>query len=102
MDVNITEGVGVGILYPKTNVMLFGGDRYDEFNVAGYGVSAKVGLNLTFWNHFFLQSDFKVGYINMGNIRISSNKSDKASQSFTFFETTIMFGYRFQLVKTDN
>ncbi len=102
MDVNITEGIGVGIIYPKTNVTLFGGERYDDFNVAGYGVSAKVGLNLTFWKHFFIQSDYKFGYINMNNIRISANKSDEASQSFTFFETTIMFGYRFQLVKTDN
>lgn len=102
MDVNITEGIGVGIIYPKTNVTLFGGERYDDFNVAGYGVSAKIGLNLTFWKHFFIQSDYKFGYINMDNIRISVNKSDEASQSFTFFETTIMFGYRFQLVKTDN
>jgi len=101
MDVNITEGIGAGIIYPKTNVTLFGGDRYDDFNVAGYGLSAKVGLNLTFWDKFFIQSDYKVGYINMNNIRISSNESDEASQSFTFFEATIMFGVRFQLAKTD-
>lgn len=102
MDVNLTEGIGGGILYPKTNATLFGGERYDDFDVSGYGLSAKVGLNLTFWNHFFIQSDYKVGYINMSDIKISESSADSASQDFTFFEATIMFGVRFQLVKTDN
>lgn len=99
LEVNITEGIGVGFLYPKTNARLFYGERYDDFNVAGVGVSAKVGLNLTFFKHFFLQSDFKLGYINMNDIRISANKEESASQHFTFFERTIMFGTRFQLNK---
>jgi hypothetical protein len=99
LEVNITEGIGVGFLYPKTNARLFYGERYDDFNVAGVGVSAKVGLNLTFFKYFFLQSDFKLGYINMNDIRISDNKDESASQHFTFFERTIMFGTRFQLNK---
>lgn len=99
MEVNLTEGIGGGIIYPKTNTMLMGSERYDEFNVAGYGLSAKVGLNLTFFDHLFLQSDYKVGYINMNNIRTTASESDSASQDFTFFEATIMIGYRFQLIK---
>ncbi len=101
MEVNLTEGIGGGIIFPKTNTTLMGSERYDEFNVAGYGLSAKVGLNLTFWNHFFIQSDYKVGYINMDNIRTTASKSDSASQDFTFFETTFMLGFRFQLIKQD-
>lgn len=101
MDVNLTEGIGGGIIFPKTNTTLMGSERYDEFNVAGYGLSAKVGLNLTFWNHFFIQSDYKVGYINMGDIRTTASKSDSASQDFTFFEATFMLGLRFQLIKQD-
>ena len=99
VEVNLTEGIGGGFLYPKTNTKLLGKERYDDFNVAGYGVSAKVGLNLTFFKYFFLQSDFKVGYINMDNIRTTSSKTDSASQKFTFFEKTIMIGTRFQLGK---
>lgn len=97
MDVNLTEGLGGGIIYPKTNATLFGGERYDDFNVAGYGLSAKVGINLTFWDHFFIQSDYKVGYIDMPNIKISTSETDSASQDFTFFEANITFGARFQL-----
>ena len=98
MDVNLTEGIGGGVLFPKTNTTLMGSERYDEFNVAGYGLSAKVGINLTFWNHFFIQSDYKVGYINMDNIRTTASSSDSASQDFTFFEATFVLGFRFQLV----
>ena len=85
IDINLTEGVGVGVLYPKTNTTLLGKERYDEFHVSGYGISAHVGLNITFFKHFFIQSNLKVGYINMGDIRTTASKTDSASQSFTFF-----------------
>ena len=48
-QVNITEGVGAGILYPKTNATLLGKERHDDFHVSGFGVSGKVGLNFTFF-----------------------------------------------------
>lgn len=99
MEVNLTEGIGGGIIYPKTNTTLMGSERYDEFNVAGYGLSAKVGLNLTFFDHLFFQSDFKVGYINMNNIRTTISESDSATQDFTFTEATFLIGYKFQLIK---
>jgi hypothetical protein len=96
-EVNLEEGLAVGLLYPKTNTTLLGKERYDEFHVSGYGVSAKVGLNLTFFRHFYLQTDFKLGYINMQDIRTTKSTSDKASQHFYFYETAYTFGYRFQL-----
>ncbi len=99
IDINLTEGIGAGILYPKTNTTLLGKERYDEFNVSGYGVSAHVGLNITFFKHFFIQSNFKVGYINMQDIRTTKDKKDSASQHFTFIENMYVFGARFNLTK---
>ena len=96
-QLSITEGFGAGFLYPRTNAKLFDQDRWDQFHVSGWGISAGVGLNLTFFKHFFLQSDLKYGYIKMPNIRTTSNPSDKASQSFTFFQKNIVFGARFNL-----
>ena len=98
-EVNLEEGLSVGLLYPRTNTTLLGKERYDEFHVSGYGLSAKVGLNLTFFKHFFLQTDFKVGYINMQDIRTTQSTSDKASQHFYFYETAYTFGYRFRIFK---
>ena len=94
---NVTEGIGGGLLYPRTNATLLGKERYDEFHISGWGISASVGLNITFLKHFFIQSDVKLGYINMPNIRTTNNAADSASQSFSFVENTIVFGGRFRI-----
>lgn len=96
-QISLTEGVGGGILYPKTNVMLMGQPRHDDYNVAGYGVSAKAGLNLTFFKYFFIQAELKGGYINMPNIKTTFDNSDSASQHFMFFQRVIAFGGIFKI-----
>lgn len=97
IQVNITEGVGTGIVYPKTNTTLLGKDRYDQFHVSGFGFSAKAGLNITFLKYFFVQGELKGGYINMNNVRTTADKADKASHDFWFGETVIVFGGIFRL-----
>ena len=96
-QLNVTEGIGSGILYPKTNTALLGKDRYDEFHLSGYGVSLNVGLNFTFFKHIYIQTDMRGGYINMGDIRTTSNSNDKASQSFFFLQRVISFGGIFRV-----
>lgn len=97
VQINITEGLGAGFLYPKTNTTLLGKERYDAFHVSGYGLSAKAGLNVTFFKHFFIQAELKGGYINMQDIRTTSSKADKASQEFWFFQQIIAFGGIFRI-----
>ncbi|MFK8060732.1 MAG: hypothetical protein AB8B78_11655 [Polaribacter sp.] len=96
LQINLTEGVGAGFLYPKTDITLLGTQRNDEFNIAGYGVSLGAGLNITFLKHFFIQTDLKGGYINMPNINIKANSSDRASQDFFFLQNNILIGGRFR------
>lgn len=96
-QLNITEGFGAGVLFPRTNSKLFNQKRWDEFHVSGWGISAGAGLNLTFFKYFFVQSDLKYGYIKMPNIRTTESTEDKASQSFTFFQKTIVFGAKFNI-----
>lgn len=96
-QINLTEGIGAGLLYPKTNAKLLGNTRHDDFHVSGYGVSAKVGLNFTFFKYFFIQTELKGGYINMNDIRTTSSSSDKASQEFFFFQRIIAFGGIFRI-----
>ena len=97
IQVNITEGIGGGFLYPKTNTTLLGKDRYDEFNIAGYGVSAKVGLNITFFKYFFIQTELKGGYIEMNNIRTTQDKADSAEQNFWFLQRILTVGGIFRI-----
>ncbi len=96
-QLNITEGLGAGILYPKTNTTLLQKDRYDEFHLAGYGISLNAGLNFTFFKHFFMQLDLRGGYINMPNIRTTSNTAESASQHFLYLQRVISFGGIFRI-----
>lgn len=97
VQVNFTEGIGAGFLYPKTNTTLLQKDRYDEFHLAGYGVSINAGINLTFFKHFYIETDLKGGYIDMPDIRTTSNAADSASQHFFYLQRIITIGGRFKV-----
>ena len=96
-QININEGIGFGLLYPKTNTTLLGKERYDEFHVSGYGTSIKAGINFTIFKYFTIEGVLKGGYINMSDIRTTKSTSDNASQEFFFGETIIAFGGIFRL-----
>lgn len=97
IQVNLTEGFGVGFLYPKTNTKLLGKERHDDFHISGYGTSLKAGLNITFFKHFYIQGELKGGYINMPDIRTTISTEDSASQDFFFFQKIIAFGGIFRI-----
>lgn len=96
-QINITEGFGAGILYPKTNTVLLLKEKYDEFHISGYGISLNAGINFTFFKHFFMQLDMRGGYIDMPNIRTTSNSAESASQEFFYLQRVISFGGIFRL-----
>ncbi len=96
-QINLTEGLAGGILYPKTNSKLLLKDRYDQFHLAGFGISAHAGINFTFFKHFFMQLDLKGGYINMPDIRTTASSSDSASQHFFYIQRVVSFGGVFRI-----
>ena len=79
LQINLTEGIGVGVLYPRTDTTLLEKERHDNFHLSGWGVSVGAGLNITFLKHFYIQTDYKIGYINMSDIKTSLNPLDSAS-----------------------
>lgn len=97
IQINVTEGIGTGIILPKTNTRLLGKERYDQFHVSGFGISAKAGLNVTIFKYFFIQTELKGGYIEMNNIRTTQFKTDKAEQNFWFLQSMISVGGIFKL-----
>ena len=96
LQVNLTEGLGFGALYPKTNTKLLNKERYDEFHIAGTGVNAKAGLHLTFFKYFLIIGELKGGYINMYDVRTTYDIADKAKHDFLFFETVLGIGGTFR------
>jgi hypothetical protein len=95
LEVNVTEGVGIGALLPKTNATFLSNKRNDAFHLAGYGASVKVGLNVTFFRHFFLAVNLKAGFIHMPDIRTTASNRDHASQKFGFLQDNALLGWRF-------
>lgn len=91
----LTEGVGIGCLLPKSNTKILTKIRYDRFHLAGYGASIKVGLNVVFFKHLSVGFNLKAGYINMPDIRTSFSPEDRGSQHFTFLQDNFLLGWRF-------
>ena len=95
IQINTLVGVGAGVLMPKSNVTLWNNVRHDDFHFAGYGFAAKAGLNITFFKHIVFRGEYKLGFINMPDIRTSPDPIDRASQHFAYSQLNFMVGYSF-------
>ena len=95
LQLDFLKGLSIGLLYPKTNTHLLSNDRYDEFHISGWGLAAEIGLNLQIYKHFFIQTEYKLGYIDMPDIRTTISETDRANQQFGYFQGNIVFGYKF-------
>ncbi|UOE40180.1 hypothetical protein MTP09_09660 [Chryseobacterium suipulveris] len=100
IDIVWGYGGGLGVMFPKSNVKLFGNERSDRFHVAGFGTDLRTSLNAVFWKHIMLRVEAKAGYINMFDIKTTlNNKPDKARQDFMFGQVMAGFGYTFNTKK---
>ena len=93
IQIDALVGFGFGALMPKSNVTLWNNERNDDFHFAGYGLDVKAGLNLTIFKFILLRGEYKVGFIDMPDVRTSPDPSDKASHHFTFSQLNFMFGF---------
>lgn len=97
---HVAYGAGAGVLYPKSNVKLFGNPRSDRFHVAGFGTDARTSLNMVAYKHVLLRVEGKVGYANMMDIKTTlNNKPDKAQQDFVYAQLNFGIGYTFRTKK---
>ncbi len=97
VKLNLVENFGLGLLVPRTDATLLNYKRHDKFHLAGYGTNLMLGANITLWDVFFIQSEFKGGFINLPWIRTTFDKADSAKQNFFFFQRNILFGFIFNL-----
>jgi len=96
-QVNITEGIGGGMLYPRTDATVIGMNRNNEFHFAGYGLSAKAGINLTFFKYFFITGELKGGYVDMYDVLTTNNGPDRATHHFTYLQRILAVGGTFRI-----
>ncbi len=91
--------IGAGMLIPDSDTDVLGQEpKHDmtagkkAYHLAGYSVSASLGLQFDFCKHFFLLGKLKAGYINMPDINTTVG-GGKASQHFNFVEPMVLIGY---------
>lgn len=96
LSVEVMGGVGLGFYIPRSDVTLLGKERNDKFHLAGYGFSSMVGLNLTFFNHFFVETEAKGGFVHLPDVRTTQDKSDRANQHFWFAQKNLVLGCKFR------
>ncbi len=90
-SLNLTEGLNMGFMYPRSDVSLFGSGK-DEWHIAGYGLSANVGVRFDFFKNYFVQFQVDGGFINLPDIITTGELGARARQNFWFFEQMINFG----------
>lgn len=100
-DMNLTEGFSLAAMIPRSDVVLLNNAEWDKYHVAGYGIALKAALNICFFNYFHIQSEAKGGFIHLPDVQTTSNKNDKAGQSFFFFQNNIQFGAIFPIIRKE-
>jgi len=96
LGLSLVTGLGAGVIIPRTDAHLFGSGNNHFWNFAGWGCSAKIGVQISLTEHIYLQSDFKYGYLQMLNVHTTNHYGiDKATQHIVFYENYWQVGFRF-------
>jgi len=90
---------GMGMMIPDSEVEVLqleerhnNGKGRKSFHLAGYSISASIGAQFDFFNHFFILGKLKTGFINLPDI-YTSLEGGRASQHFNFIEPMLVLGY---------
>ena len=100
LEILWSYGGGLGLMFPKRNVKIFGNERSDRFHVAGFGADVRTNINFVLWKRLMARVEGKFGYINMPDVKTTlNNKPDKASHDFVFGQINFGIGYVFNIKK---
>ena len=93
------NGVGIGVVVPRSDVRLFTVGQNNFWNLAGAGASIKSGLRLNLTHLLFLETTLKGGYTDLWDVHTTGRSEDKASQSIWFGEWFWVLGFNFGKTK---
>ncbi|WEK18807.1 MAG: hypothetical protein P0Y49_18690 [Candidatus Pedobacter colombiensis] len=95
-SLTMETGIGAGLVVPRTDAHLFGVGKNNYWNVAGWGVSAKLGFKFYITKGLYLQNSTKVGYIDLSKIHTTGRDDiDGASQNIKYIENYTILGFQF-------
>lgn len=86
---------GFGIVYPRTDVTLFGNRVNNNWKISGIVGALEAGLRTELFKHAYIEFTGKGGYANYINSLVQGKGYGKASNRFWFAEAILIFGYQF-------
>lgn len=87
-------GVGIGLFVPRSDVHLFTVGKNNYWNVAGYGMALKTGLQFDITRRIFFRNDIKGGFGRLNDIRTTGRDSDYAKQTIWYLEDYFVLGVK--------
>jgi hypothetical protein len=93
MQLDWVNGIGAGVVVPRSDVRLFHVGQNNFWNLAGAGASARTGLRLNISRLLFFQTDLKGGFTNLWDVHTTGRSVDNASQSIWFGEFSGVLGF---------
>jgi hypothetical protein len=93
MQLDWVNGLGVGVVVPRSDVRLFSVGQNNYWNLAGAGASARTGLRINLTRLLFFQADVKGGYTNLWDVHTTGRSVDSADQSIWFAEFAGVLGF---------
>ncbi len=86
---------GFGIVYPRTDVTIFGNRINNDWKISGIIGGLEGGIRTEFLKNGFVEFTGKAAYANYINAITQGKGFGKASQKFWAFEVILIFGYQF-------
>jgi hypothetical protein len=88
-------GGGLGLVIPRTDSKVFGDGLNNKFHLAGWGINTKVGFKLDILKRFFIETQTRVGYINLSDILLHNEQPQRAKQNIVFGQVFVVAGVYF-------
>lgn len=86
---------GAGLVYPRTQVTLFGQDLNNRWHVAGWVAGVEAGLRYDTFKHIYIEYAAKGLYADYRNVLVLG--SGKAHHHFWCFENMLVLGFQFPI-----
>lgn len=99
MQLEWINGVGIGVVVPRSDVRLFTVGQNNFWNLAGAGASIKTGLRLNLTKQLFFETSLKGGYTDLWDVHTTGRSVDQASQAIWFGEWFWALGFNFGKAK---
>lgn len=87
----VVPGMSVALLYPRSDVTLFGVHGDNLFHVAGWGTAVHAGFRFNILKNIFVMWNNKGGFIALPDVLCEKNRYD-AKQHFFFYQSALSLG----------